>query len=387
MKFRYESFGGIVASENPPSLVFVDKDFARNLGRDTSPLWDKKDQALLSGPVEAHFALTNYCASNCPGCYMASMPEQNLTEDPKKDLERAKSIARTLSKMGVFHVALGGGESFYLPWLFEISEYIKSLGMIPNLTTNGQLMDRETAEKCRVFGQVNVSMDAVGEKFNQTRPFASFKKADEALSLLKKAGIRAGINCVVTRKSFDYLHEVLAYARKKGLVDVELLRFKPKGRGMDVYEDMRLTKKQAREFFPRLKKLAKKTRVRIKLDCSFTPFICYHKPDKRVMDFFSIMGCEAGNWLIGVNPEGRAVPCSFLEKPEIEINNLSGNWSKKELISEFRSMGNSVKGICRECDYFIPCKGGCRQVAIFLTGKTDAPDPECPFVEKSGGGI
>ncbi|MBI3782687.1 MAG: SPASM domain-containing protein [Deltaproteobacteria bacterium] len=36
---------------------------------------------------------------------------------------------------------------------------------------------------------------------------------------------------------------------------------------------------------------------------------------------------------------------------------------------------------CRSCAYLTTCRGGCRAVALFLTGRNDAPDPECPRVE------
>ena len=39
IKHRLESFGGVLALENPPMLVHVDRDFMRGLGCENSPLW------------------------------------------------------------------------------------------------------------------------------------------------------------------------------------------------------------------------------------------------------------------------------------------------------------------------------------------------------------
>jgi hypothetical protein len=36
MKYRFESFGGVLALENPPMLVHVDQDFMRGLGHGTA---------------------------------------------------------------------------------------------------------------------------------------------------------------------------------------------------------------------------------------------------------------------------------------------------------------------------------------------------------------
>ncbi len=379
VKLRYESFGGILATEEPPALVFADADLVRSLGYPASPLWDRPDTGVLSAPVEAHAALTRHCPAGCPGCYMDAAPDPGaLGED---GLPRALEMLSGLAEMGVFHVALGGGESFLLPWLFEAARRCRSLGMVPNVTTSGLAMTPEQAYECRVFGQVNVSLDAVDERFSRTRG-GSFEKADRAVRLLKENKIRVGINCVVSRENYAALPEILAYAKSRGLCDVELLRFKPSGRGRDLYEKMRLTREQAIGLLPRLKKLAWRHRLPIKLDCSFTPFVAFHGPQPKVMDYFAVLGCEAANWLIGVSPEGRVSPCSFLEGPGQDLASLKDSWAENAAFAPFRRFADTAKAPCSKCRYLSLCKGGCRAVALFVTGDPLAPDPECPLANQ-----
>ena len=84
------------------------------------------------------------------------------------------------------HIALGGGESFCLDWLFVIARYIRDKGMVPNITTNGTFIDEESASACSVFGQINVSLDGVGDFFEKTKGRAGFDEADRALGPLER---------------------------------------------------------------------------------------------------------------------------------------------------------------------------------------------------------
>jgi len=63
---------------------------------------------VLSAPLEAHLQITNRCASGCRGCYTAATPAGLRDE---WGLEDWKHALDELAARGVFHVALGGGES------------------------------------------------------------------------------------------------------------------------------------------------------------------------------------------------------------------------------------------------------------------------------------
>lgn len=382
LQIRMEKFGGIVASQKPPMLAFVDKDYIKGMGFKNNSLWKMEDTGLLSGPIEAHYALTDYCPAQCPGCYMGADDNTDLIGET--GLKNALEVAKSLKKLKVFHVALGGGESFSIPWIFEIAKVFKDIGMVPNLTTSGLFLTKEKAAKAApLFGQINVSMDGTTNKlFSHTRPKIRFETADGAVKILKRAGIRTGINCIITRYNFDHLEKIAQYAKKMKLTDIEFLRYKPTGRGEDNYHDMKLTKKQRLELLPKMKKISKRYRISLKLDCSFTPFICAHKPSKKVLDYFAIMGCDAGNWLIGVSPQGMASPCSFIKEEEVPVSNLETTWSDDKRFAFVRRWPQNTKTICRSCNYLFICRGGCRQIGNFLGKDFSSPDPECPFVEK-----
>src|SRR2546430_1883348 len=80
-------------------------------------------------------------------------------------------------------------------------------GVVPNLTTSGiydeQVLGRLCAwTRAGLFGQINVSLDGVGDDYAAVRGFSGFAQADRALVALRRESTEVGINCVVTSRSF-----------------------------------------------------------------------------------------------------------------------------------------------------------------------------------------
>ena len=323
LKARYEPFGGIIGLTEPPSLVYVDRAYMRRLGYKDSPLWHGR-QSHLSAPTEVHFSITNICPLGCRHC--SSDARDEADERGEMTTEAIKQALDVLASMQVFHVALGGGELFARPDAIEIAEYAASLGIVPNATINGYYMDPELARQCRVFGQVNVSLDGVGERYALVRGVDNFDRADRAIGLLKEAGVSTGVNCVVTRANFDHLEEVVSYADERGLSEVLFLRLKPSGRAQGIYQDFRLTQEQAIGFYPFLMRMARKYRPLLQADCSFVSMLCYHRPSKKIMRMLGVEGCEGGNILLGMRPDGWVNACSHFPQYYQDIFDLPDIW-------------------------------------------------------------
>src|SRR6202011_5966620 len=121
--------------------------------------------------------------------------------------------------------------TLFRSYLFAVASHARRVGITPNLTTSGLGLDAKAAEKCRVFGQINVSVDGGGAAYAAARGLAGFRHAARALRLLPAVKREVGVNCVVSRSSFPHVPEVARLVRKLRLNELELLRFKPVGRG------------------------------------------------------------------------------------------------------------------------------------------------------------
>lgn len=400
---RFERFGAIVQLTVPRALVFVDRAFARRavaIGRagGDPAIWAGPETAVgdapLSAPLEAHLQLTNRCDAGCRGCYTGASPEAARGEWGLAEWMRAID---ELAGAGVFHVALGGGESAVLPWLGELADHARRRGIVPNLTTSGLAgLDPLIAIADR-FGQINVSLDGLGETYARVRGFDGFARADAAIRALRRVKREVGINVVVTRDSFAELDAVFAYAARHRLSEVELLRFKPAGRGARAYGELRCTDAQHRALLPTVLAAARRHAVRVKVDCSYTPMLAHHRPDRALLAGLAVYGCTGGDFLVGAKPGGQLTACSFAAPPPAagdaarpRITELRGYWDTPGAFGAFRRW-RDAREPCASCDYHALCRGGCKVVSAHVTGDPAAPDPECPRVvdhatERAAGG-
>jgi radical SAM protein with 4Fe4S-binding SPASM domain len=375
VKVRAEWFGGIVSLERPRALVSVNRAMMRVLGISDSSRWRGRPRTELSAPTEVHLVISKRCGAGCKSCYVDATPE-----GPALSLEQARTALDRLAAHGVFHVALGGGEALDLDYLFEVADYARSVGILPNLTTAGLAMTPQLAERCKVFGQINVSVDGVGPEYQQARGFNGFARAERALRMLRAVKREVGINCVVSRKSYPNLGRVVALAKRLRLNEVELLRFKPSGRGAATWAEEDLTPEQARGIFPKAQWLTLRHRMRIKLDCSFAPMVFWHRPPLWVAKFFGVVGCEGGNLLASVMPDGALTGCSFGGPVEGSIFDAEATSRAFDRgFGAFRDYLSRAPEPCKSCEYLSLCKGGCRVVAK-AAGDWWQPDPGCPRV-------
>jgi radical SAM protein with 4Fe4S-binding SPASM domain len=281
--------------------------------------------------------------------------------------------------MGVFHIAFGGGEVFLRSDAIELAKYARSRGIIPNATTNGYAITPALAAQCTVFGQVNISLDALGIHAGIVRGNAEFNRIDKAIKELVKSGVSTGINCVVTRVNFDQMGQVARYAQDTGLKEVLFLRLKPSGRARDIYHQYALTPAQARALYPQIAEISQASKLVIQTDCSFIPHICAHSPSIEAMKVLGVEGCGAGDMLLGVDAEGAINGCSHHGETLADVLRTREHWNEHAHFSRFRNR-RAKDPRCIACSYAQLCKGGCPLFSEFLLGDFEAADPECPIL-------
>lgn len=393
MKARVETWGAWVrfgddAPQAPVdlrgALVAIDHEGARTLGLDGGAAW------LLPGvvgdpanglggarrPLEAHVAVTSRCAAGCTGCYQDATPHG--ADVARTSLEQTLDA---LAQEGVFTVAFGGGEPLVRDDLGELAEEVRARNMTPVVTTSGLGMTEARARSLRPFAQVNVSYDGAGADYASVRGFDGASHAERAIEMLTEAGVRVGVNVVLTRDTFPRLEETLERARALGAVEAQLLRYKPAGRAASLdYLARRLSREQALGFGATLRRLVTSLRqatppLSLRIDCAL---VCFLSTDESLMsnaaqvERSGIFGCEAGGYLEAVRADGQRTPCSFAPATDE---------------AALRAFVAEPPEPCASCTLRNVCRGGCRIVAGFAEGRGAdvrpfalAPDPECPRV-------
>jgi radical SAM protein with 4Fe4S-binding SPASM domain len=379
---RFEHWGAWVKLESEAAIVALDRDAVRALGLEGGPSWADPGP---SAPIEVHLAITAKCGAGCKGCYLDARPDG--VEPARAELEKRLDAMRDA---GVFTVAFGGGEPTTRSDLEELARAARSRGITPVLTTSGLGLSEARIEKLRDFAQVNVSYDGGSETYSHVRGFDGAPAAERAIAQLSSAGIRVGVNVVLTRQSFPRLGETLAHARDLGAVEAQLLRYKPAGRAASVeYLAQRLTPAQACELGPALRRLSQdlcgaEERPRtfcIRIDCALVPFLVADPDlasDPARLARFGVFGCEAGDALAAVTVDGRVAPCSFAPATALDAADLVHHARDPDL-TRWRQWAAAPAQPCDGCTLRPVCKGGCKVVASFVTGM-HGPDPECPRV-------
>jgi radical SAM protein with 4Fe4S-binding SPASM domain len=231
-----------------------------------------------------------------------------------------------------------------------------------------------------------VSIDGLGDAYAAVRGFDGFARADAALAALRAVTRHVGINVVVTRHNYDQLDAIFAYARRRRLSEIELLRFKPSGRGARTYAAMACTDAQHRAFLPTVLAAARRHRVRVRVDCSYTPMLAHHRPDRALLAGLCVYGCTGGDFLVGAKATGAVTACSFAAPPppaeggaRPRVDELAAYWGRPDAFDPFRDWRDAAEP-CRSCAYHDLCRGGCKVVSAHVRGDARAPDPECPRV-------
>ncbi len=380
VRFRPEERGGIVAWSAPPALLFVDEaGAAAALEAGATPIGGRPAPAgALSAPTEVHVAVTDRCPASCDACYLDAGPDRPGA-DPDLD-----QIVDQLADLGVFEVALGGGEALLRDDLIELATAIRARGMVPNLTTSGfGLTPARARRMAEVMGQVNVSLDGLGETYRAVRGWDGEALGLRAIRLLREAGLRVGVNTVLCRQNVEQLEEVAAALRAEGVAEWQWLRLKPSGRGAARYADLALTPDQARSLWPLALRIERTPGLVLRWDCALVPFLAAHGPPVEALEALGIAGCPGGHSLMVRSADGRWAPCSFAHDTGAP-GDPGAAWESDPTLVTWRARAEAPPEPCGSCAYRRVCRGGCRVVAGHVTGDPLAPDPECPRVLACG---
>jgi radical SAM protein with 4Fe4S-binding SPASM domain len=383
---RHESWGAWVKLESTAAVVAIDREGVRALGLDGGSSWSAPSP--VSAPIEVHLAVTARCGAGCKGCYLDARPDG--VEPERQALEAALDALRDA---GVFTVAFGGGEPTTRDDIGELADAARARGLTPVLTTSGLGLSQARMQRLRSFEQVNVSYDGASEAYRDVRGFDGAPTAERAIEMLAAAGIRVGVNVVLTRQSFPHLEQTLVRARQLGACEGQLLRYKPAGRAASIdYLATRMTSGQRRDFAPTLRRLSALLCApgdfALRIDCALTPMLSTDPEimsDPARLSRFGVFGCEAGASLAAVTVGGRVAPCSFAPPTELHAVDLREGYAADAELERWRSYAENPEP-CSSCAIRHVCKGGCKIVSTFVSG-AHGPDPECPRVESYRAGI
>lgn len=312
------------------------------------------DGTTLSAPETVHLAITTRCNLACSGCYVPRQGEKSeLTVADWCDL-----IAQW-AQMRVFQLAVGGGEPLLYNGLFEVLACARQHGLVPNLTTNGTLLDVDTVRCLQQAGvaRINVSWNSPGGDDHDRG-----RAASRALRLLLDSTIWVGVNLLVTPALLPRLPQVLAQLQALGVHRVTVLRPKPPaipGDGDTAwYDSNRLRRTDLCHLHAVLN--AWQGTLALEVDSALVSLMT--DADPAHLRWRGIHGCTAGRRICTVWPDGRVTACSFLG--DLAAGNVlhmpfAKLWKQGRNWETLRDPLSRPQGSCTGCTIAMYCGGAC----------------------------
>ncbi len=342
----------------------------------------------LAAPETIHFSVTGCCDQACTGCFYSARPGSAVAaqDAPWSLFER---VVLEAEQARVFQIALGGGEPLLHPRLVDMVRLAREHSVVPNLTTNGNLLTREMAHELKEagLGQAQISLNGADEAVNaQTRP--NFAATMQAIENCRAAGLRWGLNFLVTRGNLTALEAVIELGRRLGAASVNILRPKPPTTEGDWLErespdgaGYRAVQKVLHKFKVTSSRLRPETsnpkpQTRLTLDASLSFLLTDQPPDRLYRS--GVWGCCAARKFVTVTQDGAVLPCSHVRWSDMGEGDFMRAWWQSEVFAWFREQEEMMRGPCRACPYLELCKG-CRAVVMAFGGDFADSDPHCPL--------
>lgn len=357
--------------------------------RDAAPATAAPPRSLAA-PETIHFSVTGRCDQACAGCFYSARPGSDV-EARDAPFSLFEKVVAEAERARVFQMALGGGEPLLHPRIVEMVRLAREHGIVPNITTNGNLLDGEMAAALKEagLGQVQISLNGVTEDTNRkTRP--NFQATMAAIEACREAGLRWGPNFLVTRSNLAELEPVIELGRRLGAASVNILRPKPPTTEGDWLEWESLDA----EGYRRVKRLVHglKSKVlspksitsdlglrtsdcKITLDASLTFLLTDRSPEELYRA--GVWGCTAARKFVTITQDGAVLPCSHVRWSNVGEGDFMRAWWESEVFACFRTQEDTMRGPCRACSYLELCKG-CRAVVMAFGGDFTDSDPHCP---------
>ena len=273
--------------------------------------------------MEIHFELNHECLLRCRHCSSSADSNRGKMCYTVEDMKRFLTLFPQER-----HVFLTGGEPLLCGNLDSI---LLSLADVPKsgsigLFTTGIIYGQ--GELCAVQPEQAQSLAVHGLKtcyFSLYAPSAqdhewvtgiqgSFNLTLESIQNMRKQGVEAKVNLVVSRKNRDQLHLIIALASRLGCAEIRMLKPVCHGRATQCWTDFGLTNQ---EYQSCVAGVLNNTRSDIKITASSCIDLLPCRP------FDDAQGCQAGSKLAYVTIEGDVYPCASAKKrPRYKIGNI-----------------------------------------------------------------
>jgi radical SAM protein with 4Fe4S-binding SPASM domain len=349
--------------------------------------------AQLRRPVVV-WNITRTCNLRCVHCYAGSEAKPYPGE---LTLPECKALLADLAQFKVPAVLLSGGEPLVHPHFFKLAGCALSLGLRLTLSTNGILINPQTAARLRAFNfaYVGISLDGIGEAHDKFRGReGAFALAVEAFRNCKAAGQKAGLRLTLSRNNIADLDRILDFVEAEAIERVCFYHLVHSGRGADLQmASLQETRAALDRIISRTAQWAKTGREVLTVGQPVDGVYLYLRllregqgeraaEARKLLEWNGGGAFGSGVGIGNIDSFGNVHPDQFWQTHTIgnvRHQPFSAIWqnSQDPLLLGLRRRDAQITGRCAQCQFLKLCGGGFRVRAAHATGNPWAPDPSC----------
>ncbi|MEW6660041.1 MAG: 12,18-didecarboxysiroheme deacetylase [Thermodesulfobacteriota bacterium] len=339
--------------------------------------------------------LTKRCNLKCLHCYAqatATAAPDELSHGEGLDL------LRDLKDFGVPVVLFSGGEPLMRPDLYDLVEKTVAWGMRAVISTNGTLIDRDTAWRLKDLGlsYVGISLDGTEEIHDKFRGQpGSFAAAMKGVANCQEMGLKVGLRFTVSRLNCLEVPAIFDLVEEYNIPRICFYHLVYAGRGSKLVEEA-LSHGQTRELVDlicdRTRRLfdgGRTVEVLTVDNHADGPYIyqrLLQEDPRRAAEVLELLqmneGNQSGRGIGCVSWDGEVHPDQFWRHHafgNVRQRPFSEIWTdlSHPLMAQLKDKKRHVAGRCAQCRWLDICGGNFRVRAEALTGDLWAPDPAC----------
>ena len=277
-------------------------------------------------------------------------------------------------------IILSGGEPLLRPDIMELAGYGHRLGLRMLMSTNGSLVEAQTARQMKAAGVARVSLSLDGPEAESHDAFrgqeGSFAGLERGAAHLRAAGLPFQINSTLTAANLHQAEALTREAERLGAVAHHIFLLVPVGRAVGMETPL-----SAEEYEQALKALAERE-ASLPLEFKATCAPQYQRLTRKLGRaplgrHGAGRGCLAGQGFVFISSVGKVHGCGYLNEEAGNTRQapLRTIYETSPLFVSLRDRGR-YRGKCGQCEYWNIC-GGCRARAS-SEGDYLGPEPLCP---------
>jgi 12,18-didecarboxysiroheme deacetylase len=339
--------------------------------------------------------ITRRCNLKCVHCYAHA---KDIEFENELTTAEGKALIDDLAQFGAPVLLFSGGEPLVRKDLPELAEYAVKKGMRAVISTNGTLIDRNTAQILKKIGlsYVGISLDGMEEVNDRFRGVkGAFQKALEGIRNCKDAGIKVGLRFTINKFNVAEIPNLFDLLENMDIPRICFYHLVYAGRGSNLVEQD-LSHEQTRAavdlIIERTQAIHNKGLLKEVLtvdnhaDGPYVYMKLLKENPERAKEVLELLKMNEGN------NSGRGIGCvswdgevhadqfwrhrSFGNVRQMPFSKI---WEGDHdlLLKQLKDKKKHVKGRCAGCRWLDICGGNFRVRAEALTGDVWAPDPAC----------